>query len=206
MVTFPMGDGRQTFQPIHADDLAATVAQCLEKAAPVRRTLEPVGPETLTVRDMIALTRQWLDLPPSREIQVPMGLIRLLARVGDLVGAGPIATTSLRQMEYGNTGDPAAFQAATGLCPSSMAQAFRDAPSHVQDRWHARLYFLAPILGIALALLWLGSGIAGLLYPPADTDTILGAMGVPHTLTPWVARGCDGARCNSRSWPGTRWV
>lgn len=34
-------------------------------------------------------------------------------------------------------------------------------PAHAQDRWHARLYFVRPLLRITLALLWLLSGVIG---------------------------------------------
>jgi len=39
---------------------------------------------------------------------------------------------------------------------------------HVQDRWHARLYFCLPLLRVSMALLWIGSGVVGWLASPAD--------------------------------------
>ena len=41
-------------------------------------------------------------------------------------------------------------------------------PSQVQDRWHAQLYFLGPMLKVAVVLLWTLSALAGLLTPAAD--------------------------------------
>jgi hypothetical protein len=35
------------------------------------------------------------------------------------------------------------------------------APAHTQDRWHARLYFVRPVLRLTLAFLWLMSAVAG---------------------------------------------
>ena len=181
-----IGNGGQAFQPIHVDDLAEAVARCLSPSFPPHQTLEPVGPETLTLRMMTEMTRAWLDIPPARFLAVPLPLVRLVARGGDLLGAGPVTTTALAQLEYGNVADPAGFAAAIGFRPRAMSQAFRAAPSHVQDRWHARLYFLPPLLTAILALLWIGSGIAGLINPPTDALTVTLAVGAPPDAVPWI--------------------
>ena len=46
--------------------------------------------------------------------------------------------------------------AATGIAPALDALA--NEPAHVQDRWHARLYFLRPLLRLTLGLFWLCTG------------------------------------------------
>ena len=181
-VTPIVGEGDQRFQPIHADDLARAISECLEREDLCRRTLDPCGPETLTLREIIRQTRAWLDLPPVPVLKMPEPLIRLVAKVGDVVGSGPIRTTSIDQMTYGNIGNATAFTTDIGFRPRTMAEAFRAAPSHVQDRWHSRLYFLRPALSIALVILWLVSGLAGLLNPPADEGRIMQAA---HLPTSW---------------------
>ena len=184
-----VGDGSQRFQPIYADDLAETVVRCLSDPALARQTLDPVGPETLSLRQIIERTRGWLDLPAARPVRLPLSLVRLAARVGDLVGSGPLRTTALVQLEYGNVSDAVAFERAIGFRPRTMTAAFQAAPSHVQDRWHARLYFLRPILTGTLSLLWLGSGIAGLFNPPESGEAIIARLGVPAPLIPTVEYG-----------------
>jgi uncharacterized protein YbjT (DUF2867 family) len=180
-VTPLIGDGGQRFQPIHADDVAETVARCLERPALARRTLEPVGPETLSMREILRLTRRWLDLPPAHEVFVSVGMVRVLARIGDVIGGGPLRSTSLDQMAYGNVADPSAFEQTIGFRPRRMADAMVASPSHVQDRWHARLYFLAPLLTIVLSLLWLLSGLSG-LWQFQQSSRIAAALGVPASL------------------------
>jgi uncharacterized protein YbjT (DUF2867 family) len=170
-----VGDGGQRFQPIHADDLAETLVRCLEEPKLARKTLEPVGPETLSMRQILEMTRRWLDLPAARALPVPLPLVRLLARIGDLLDLGPLRTTSVEQIEYGNVSDAAAFEAAIGFRPRTMAAAFEAMPSHVQDRWHARLYFLRPTLTVALSLLWCISGLAGLFN---STEAVAIATGL----------------------------
>lgn len=179
LVTPVIGDGGQQFQPIHADDLAETVSRCLSDAKLARQTLDPVGPDTLSLKDLLGMLRAWLDLPDAPLLRLPMGAAKLLAKVGDLTGQGPMRTTALEQMNYGNVSDPTGFESAIGFRPRAMTDALRDAPSHVQDRWHARLYFLRPALTLILILLWLGSGIAGLLNPPPGGELILAKLGLP---------------------------
>jgi hypothetical protein len=182
-----IGDGEQLFQPIHTDDLAEAVVRCLAERALVRRTLDPVGPEVVSMRRLLEAIRAWLDLPPARVVRVPAWLVRVVARLGDMFGSGPITTTSVAQLDYGNVSDSVGFEAAIGFRPRTIAEAFRDAPSHVQDRWHTRLYFLGPLLTAALALLWLGSGIAGLLARPAELAVIGSALGLTQASARAVA-------------------
>jgi uncharacterized protein YbjT (DUF2867 family)/uncharacterized membrane protein YphA (DoxX/SURF4 family) len=184
-----IGSGEQKFQPIHAEDLAETVARCLSDPALVRHTLDPVGPETVSLRQLVTRTRQWLDLPPAQPLIIPRWLAAAVARIGDVVGRGPIRTTSLVQMEYGNISDTTAFQSAIGFQPRTMEEIFRTSPSHIQDRWHARLYFLYPALTVALAILWLGSGFSGFLNPPSNAEAIAARIGMPQDLLAITALG-----------------
>src|SRR3954468_3349777 len=48
------GNGAQRFQPIHVADLASTVILALESDRLVGQTVEPVGPDTLTLREILA--------------------------------------------------------------------------------------------------------------------------------------------------------
>jgi hypothetical protein len=103
--------------------------------------------------------------------------VRFVARLGDLVG-GPVNGTALRQLEYGNAGPPGPFVEAVGITPRRWADALLSRPAQPQDRWHARLYFLRPLLRGALAMLWLASGVVGLLQPTATVTAILAGLGI----------------------------
>jgi len=158
------GDGGQTFQPIHAEDLAETVRLCLTRPDLIRQTLDPVGPDTLTLRDIVTRLRAWLDFPPARIIPVPLPLIRLAARAGDRLGRGALRSTAIDQLLYGNTSDAGAFITRIGFRPRTFDEALRRSPSHVQDRWQARLYWLRPLLSASLAILWMVSGVVSLIH------------------------------------------
>ncbi|QIG80427.1 SDR family oxidoreductase [Stakelama tenebrarum] len=180
-MTLP-GRGDFAFTPIHARDLARTVRIACEGGVPPRTTLEPVGPETMTLRELLARYRRWLGFGRARFVSVPMPLMRLFGRIGDMAGDGPIATNSLVQMVAGNAGDSAAFADAIGFAPRGLDTALRDRPAQVQDRWHARLFFLAPLLRAVLVLMWLASAWLGVAYGAARTGELVDALGLPRAL------------------------
>jgi len=167
------GRGDFDFTPIHVGDLAQAVRMACEGKLPPKQTLEPVGPETISIKGLLACYRAWLGFGPARFVQVPMPFMRLLGRIGDLVGDGPIATNSLTQMVAGNAGDSEAFAHAVGFMPRRLDAALRDKPAHVQDRWHARLFFLAPALKATLVLMWVASAWLGLAYGAPPTESLV---------------------------------
>ena len=155
------GDGSQSFQPIWIDDLCEVIAAALETDRLVGKTIDPVGPQVVRLRGMLEDYRRWLGFRPAAAVRVPMALVRLAAHAGDHLG-GSINSTALRQLEHGNTGDYAAFSAASGIEARPWSEALAAHPAHAQDRWHARLYFVRPLLRFTVAALWLVSGFAGL--------------------------------------------
>ncbi|MFI4986437.1 MAG: SDR family oxidoreductase [Alphaproteobacteria bacterium] len=181
------GKGDQLFQPIHVDDLSAVVRHLIETPAVRRMVIDPVGPERITLRQILLDLRHWLGFPPVPVIAVPLGLAAVAARVGDLLG-GPLNTTALRQLAFGNAGPPGPFAAACGPAPRRWKEALLAAPAQAQDRWHARLYFVRPLLRFSLAALWLLSGAVG-----------LGSLGL--AATPLLASlGLSGAVAAAAAW------
>lgn len=172
------GVGEFAFTPIHVRDLARTVRIACEGGVPPCHTLEPVGPETLTLKELLARYRAWLGFGPARFVPVPMPVMRAFGRIGDVFGDGPIATNSLVQMVAGNAGDSEAFARAIGFAPRSIGTAMRDRSAQVQDRWHARLFFLAPLLKAVLALMWLASAWLGLAHGAMQTEAVVHSLGL----------------------------
>jgi uncharacterized protein YbjT (DUF2867 family) len=173
------GDGTQVFSPIHAGDLAHVIRIACESDRLVGQVLEPAGPETLTLRDLLVRYRGWLGLGAARFLSVPLRATRVLARLGDKLGSGPISSNSLAQLLAGNTGDGEAFARAVGFTPRTLGAALEAEPAEVQDRWHARLYFLAPALKASLVLLWVASGVLGLAYGSGATASLVQRLALP---------------------------
>ena len=181
-----VGRGDQVFQPIHMDDLTAAVVRCLEAPGLGRVTLAPVGPDTLTAKEILLQLRSWLGLGPVPTLSVPLPLVRALARIGDWIGGGPLNTTALRQLEYGNAAPARPFVEALGIEPRSMAAALAARPSQVQDRWHARLYFVRPLLRWTLGAFWLLSGVIGLIAPAGAVLAHGAALGLTGAAVAWA--------------------
>lgn len=157
------GKGDALFSPIHIDDLTAAIVKLAGDPSTVRVVIDPVGPERLRLREILTDLRQWLGASPAFPVHVPMPLLRLAAYLGDAFG-GPVNSSALRQMEFGNDGPAEPFIAATGIHPRRWREMLRAHPAQTQDRWHAKLYFLRPALRLALALMWLISGASGLTH------------------------------------------
>jgi len=172
-----IGRGDQAFQPIHVDDLTATILVILERSAIRQTIVDPVGPETLTMRRMLLDLRRWLGFSPVPVVEVPLALIRAAARTGDILGR-TVNTTALRQLEFGNVGSLERFVDATGIQPRRWHDALLARPSQSQDRWHARIYFLRPLLRLALAGLWIVSGLVGLRQPASAVSSTLASFGL----------------------------
>lgn len=75
-----VGDGCQTVQPVHVSDVVATVLQCL-RVTGARRTLDVVGPETLTFADWLQRMRLAQGLRPARLLRMPRALVMGLVHV-----------------------------------------------------------------------------------------------------------------------------
>ena len=191
-----VGDGSAAFRPIHIDDLVETLVRIVESDRFARRTLEPVGPEVVTLRGFIGKYRAWLGLAPVPTLTIPMPVMRVAARIADLAGGGPLGTASLRQLEVGNAGtEPATtFADKIGFRPRRMDDMLARRPAQTQDFWHARLYFLRPLLRTVLILLWLGSALAGLLAPVASyavVDAAFSSLGLPSRPLALAFSGVD---------------
>ena len=191
-----VGDGSASFRPIHIDDLVETVARVVASDRFAHQTLEPVGPEVLTLRELLRKYRAWLGLAPAAEIPIPRTAMQVTAWIADLSGGGPLGTASLRQLEVGNAGTEAAtaFAETIGFVPQTMDDMLARRPAQTQDLWQARLYFLRPLLRATLILLWLGSAIAGVLAPVATyamVDAAFARFGIEARSLALVFSGVD---------------
>jgi uncharacterized protein YbjT (DUF2867 family) len=176
-----VGDGRQPIQPIYVEDLAQAVVSLLEQRGPLQMHLAAVGPEVITVIDLLQRLRTWLDLPPTRRLAMPVPLMRIGAKAMDRVGMGH-ATETLDMLLRGNTADVQPFVRATGVQPRRLGEALAATPSLQQDRWHARLYFLRPLLRLSIAFVWLVTGvISAFVYPVEASYALLARVGIPHS-------------------------
>jgi len=187
LALFLPGNGQQRLQPLSATDLGQLVVRLAEGKGGSKQILEAVGPDVLTMEHYLRAFRQWLGIPLRRVVPVPLWVIRPLAWLGERFGRGPLGLTLYTMLQRGNVGQANAvqtLQSTAGFQPQALDQVLRAHPAHVQDRWHARLYFLRPVLRLSLAFLWLASGLVGLLTPMGDAARWLVPAGIPASVIP----------------------
>ncbi len=184
------GSGGQYLQPITGEDLARVVIAAVEKDTCRRTLLEAVSPEPVTFREYLLALRGWLGFPePLWCPSVPLWLVRPVAQWGEWLGSGPLGMTMYRMLQRGNVGSAGAYAnltRVTGVETVTVGQALAARPSFSQDRWHARLYLVRPLLRLLLAVVWLGSGVAGFVTPAEETRALVTAMGLPAAASPWL--------------------
>jgi uncharacterized protein YbjT (DUF2867 family) len=168
------GDGRWTMQPMAAEDLGDLVVCAL--ASEVEGIFEVGGPDTITLRDYQRRWRDWLRLPPAIEIQVPETLVSAAVWCGERIGGGPMGETIWRMLRRGNVTAADAWQHLSdtfGIAPRALTDVLADRASQVQDRWHAQLHLLVPMLRFALVLVFLVSAWAGFATPVAAIEQMV---------------------------------
>lgn len=199
------GLGRQLIQPVHARDLAEivvaastaplveaslTAANDVDASVPAQASAiyAVVGPEQLTIAAFLRQLRRWLGLREAALLPVPMPLLRLAGWIGDRLGDGPLGGALVRMIQRGNAttlADHALLKSSFGVEPRTFAWWQAQEPSHVQDRWHARLYPLAPLLRCGLALTCLLSAMAGFAQTPAEISVLAAPLHLPEWLA-WI--------------------
>ena len=160
------GAGQWMLQPIAAEDLGDLVTRAVQ--GDQRGIYEVGGPKAISLRDYQTCWRQWLRIPGRRTFAVPEWLVTAQVWLGERLGSGPMGETMWRMLRRGNLPEADALvrlQRDFDFVPRALQEALAQRPSQVQDRWQAQLYFLAPVLRVAIVLLWLLSAWAGWRTP-----------------------------------------
>lgn len=165
-LVLPVVRGEARLQTVAVEDVAQAVLDALEGRVPPRATYELVEERSHSLSELLVALRAWLGLPPARLLRVPEWLARPLFMIGDALGhlgwRSPLRSTAWTVMADGVTGDPGAWNAATGRPVRDLAQILGTMPATVQDRWFARLWLAKPVAIGTLAAFWIASGAIGL--------------------------------------------
>lgn len=186
-VTPLVGRGDQPVQPIHIDDLVRAVLMAVEPDGPAGRRIDCVGPKPLAFRDLLAAWRRWLGLGRLRGLPVPYRWALAAGRLGGFLGNAPMDREAIGMLQRGNRADVAPFAEAFGFRPRAFAEALAATPATEADRWHAKLYFLRPLLRWSLGLMWIAAGItSAFLYPPGESYGLLASVGITGLFAPFA--------------------
>ncbi|MFZ5637527.1 MAG: complex I NDUFA9 subunit family protein [Pseudomonadota bacterium] len=100
----PLGRADARFQPVWVDDVAEAFVRALDDAATIGRSYDLVGPEVMTLGDIVRLTAQakgW----PRFVLPLPHALGRLQAEVGEHLPGKPISRDNWRSLQRDSTSD-----------------------------------------------------------------------------------------------------
>jgi uncharacterized protein YbjT (DUF2867 family) len=148
-------------QTVASDDIADAVCAALRGELPERFECDLVEDEAHSLHDVVAAHRHWLGFGAARITWVlPAFVTSLTAKVADglsyLGWRSPMRSTALAVLSDGVRGEPG------DMFPVKSLQAtLRSMPATVEDRLHARLSLLMPVLVATLALFWALSGLIG---------------------------------------------
>lgn len=187
------GKGKQAFQPIHLQDLSKSIVHLIETSLNQSVVLSAVGPKRITLNEVLLKLRSWLGFATAKLFFIPLWLIRSGSLLGDLIPYSAMNTTSYKMLIQNNiTSDEEAkkFHDQIGFIPRDFTSGIDSQPSTVQDHWHARLYFLKPILQISIAFIWLFTAACSLFfYPKTNSYHLLTQIGVNHFWQPILLYG-----------------
>lgn len=91
----------------------------------------------MSIRDILVAYRAWLGFGRAPEGTIPLPLLSLLLRFGDIAG----------------------FLGHDTSARSTFSETLAAWPATLQDRLHARSFFAVPLLQVTLALFWILTGI-----------------------------------------------
>ena len=196
-IDLPAAESAIPFQPVAAEDIAATIAW-LAACEPGDKSADAVmwelmQPQPATLGGVIEQFRRWFGTTDTSRIMLPGFLLNLGARLGDLASwlgwMPPMRTTAIAELRRGVVGDPAGWMLATGIVPKTLPQAVGQRPATIQDKWFARLFLIKALAIASLAVFWTVSGFISLVVSYDAAAGILRSHGFPPSLVAPVTIG-----------------
>jgi uncharacterized protein YbjT (DUF2867 family) len=178
-----IGKGDQELQPIHIDHLKDNLLELLKNWPIEGHSFELVGAKSISLLNLFALLRKWLQMKPTFALFIPIILMKFSAALNDRLNFGPLTTDNLKMLLAGNCGNPIPISDVTGIKPKSIEESLQKTPVTSADIWHARLIFLQPLLRISIAFLWIFTGIMlAFLYSVEEAAALNILLGIASLI------------------------
>jgi uncharacterized protein YbjT (DUF2867 family) len=100
----PLGGADTRFQPVWVGDVADAFVRALDDAGTIGRSYDLVGPEAMTLREIVQLTARtkgWTRIV----VPLPKPLGRLQAEIGEHLPGKPISRDNWRSLQHDSTSD-----------------------------------------------------------------------------------------------------
>lgn len=186
-----VGDGRYALRPVHVDDVARAVVEAVEGR--VEPGIYAVGgAEAHTLASMLTAYRDWLG-GRAKLVPVPLALMRLAAKWGDLTGLGAIDSAELQMLQEGAADPIEPFVAAFAFTPVGLQAHLKAHPATESDRWYGRSLALKTPLRLLVASIWLITPIVSLINTDLSLELLrtsgFGDLAGPPLL--WASCGLE---------------
>lgn len=189
------GKGQQEFQPIHLQDLSKAILHLAEKPLEKSSLFAAVGPTRVNLTTILTTLRRWLGFSKAKLVFIPLYFIRLGSYIGNFIPYSSMNTTSYKMLMQNNIAsneEAAIFHQQIGFIPRDFITGVYDQPSTVQDHWHAKLYFLKPLLQVSIAFIWLFTALcSAFFYPATASYELLAKIGINDFWQPIVLYGAS---------------
>ncbi len=96
------GNGRTKIQMIHVDDVCRAAHECLEGDSRLGRTIELGGTEALTYDAILDVIGHSLGKTSVRKLHVPMGIVKLQAKLLQVLPHPPVTPAAVELLEHDN--------------------------------------------------------------------------------------------------------
>lgn len=178
LLPLPAG-GRMLVQPVHVDDVVQGIVALVEAPPAGVQTFAFAGPRSMSLRGYLADLRAAMgEASPLRVVPVPTGLFRAGAAVAGKLPGSLLDTETADMLLAGNATEQNALPALLAGPPRAVRD-FIDPAAAEATRRAAVLDLWLPVLRIAVALLWIWTGIVSLgLYPVQDSYALLARVGL----------------------------
>jgi len=187
-IDLPAAERATPFQPVAAEDIAATIAWLAAHhgQAPAGMAWDLMQPQPVNLGGVIDQFRAAFGTARGWRIPVPTFLLDLGAKLGDfasLLGwSPPLRSTAIAELRRGVTGDPLPWMTATSIVPITIDARVGSRTATIQDKWFARLFLIKALVIASLALFWLVSGFIALIISYDAAAGILRAHRFPPAL------------------------
>lgn len=151
----PLLSAKAQMQPLHIEDLSAAVLALLRQWPQEAMVLPLVGPERMTMAQLLDRLRSAQGWAPARYFKLPSVLLRLVAAAGDRLGWRALNRQSLAMARHDNLADPEVLASACGYHAAPLAARLQDWPQAAQSTQLA----LRPLLLAVMVLIWLGTAL-----------------------------------------------
>ncbi|MXP62065.1 complex I NDUFA9 subunit family protein [Roseomonas sp. M0104] len=116
----PVICGATRFQPVYVGDVAEAIVAAAQRSGTTGHTYELGGPRVVTFRELMGYVLE-VTGRQKRLVEMPDGLVRLQAAIGEHLPGAPLTRDQLAQLRRDNVVSPEAQGfAALGLTPKAM--------------------------------------------------------------------------------------